>query len=167
VLRALAAVLALAAAGGWAACVLPARQARDRARADFARARLERERLRLEVAGLERGMGGERGTRGEGPPRDAAEAARSLRRSFLRATAGLPLGEVSLSASRAGGSGRGATRGTLTAEGRLADLLRLSERLLEPTQGVRIRLVTLGIAPGGDHATKRIEIECSGEGAGS
>lgn len=161
-LRSLAALLALAAAATWVACVLPARQARDRARADFARARQERERLRLEIAALERGTGRER------QPADAAEAARSLRRSFLRATAGLPLSGVSLSASRAGGASRGAvTRGTLTAEGRLPDLLRVSARLLEPALGVRIRRVTLFVAPGGDAATKRIEIECSGEGAGS
>lgn len=152
-------VLLLAAATGWVGLVVPARRARDRARSDFARARQERERLRAEVALVQR-----RG-QAEPAPKDAAEAARALRRSYLRATEGLPVRGVQIAVAGAGG-GSGA-QGSLVADGRLADLLRLAERLVDPAASVRVERVSLTELRGAAGRPAHIEIQGRGAGGGS
>jgi hypothetical protein len=156
-LRALAVVLLLAAVAGWAGVVAPAHRERDLSRSGFAAARQERERLRSEVARLEHHPGAAHA----GPPQDAAEASQRLRRSLLEATEGLRVGGVQLTAS--GGEKRGGTRGSLVAEGRLADLLRLADRLLE---AMRVEQVELS-EHDEDGRPARIQIQGRGAGEGA
>ena len=138
-----AALLVVAALGLHFGATLPARRQRDAARDGFARAREERERLRVQAVRLER-----RASAGRAPAGEAA-AARALRFSLLHATEGLPLGGVRIGAE----SGRGsavAARGTLVAEGRQADVLRAAGRLADPSSGVRLGRVSLVEARGGE-----------------
>ena len=143
-----AAVLLAVALGLHLGVALPARRQRDEARDGFARGREERERLRAQATRVER-----RAAAGRAPAGDAA-AARALRLSLLRATEGLALGAVRISAEA--GRGGVAARGRLVAEGRQADLLRAAGRLAEPSSGVLLERVGLAEAPGGD---VRLEVE--------
>ncbi len=158
--RAAVLVLLLAAIGGWAGFVAPARRERDRARAEYARSRQERERLRHEVSGEERG-------RRAVAPGDAAAAGRALRSALLRATEGLDLEAVEIAA--AGERGGASARGTLSVRGEIATLLRLTERLVEPAGGVRVERVTLGPAAGGPafDGTTRLVLEGTSVESGS
>ena len=148
--RGVALALLLAAAAGWLGLVAPARRERDRARAEYARARQERERLRGEFSG--------RGRRalGDVAPSDAAAAGRALRLALLRATEGLPVEAVEIAAS--GERGGGTARGRLSAEGEMAALLRVAERLVDPAAGVRVEHVVL--APAGVRPTLRPTVRC-------
>ncbi len=134
--RGVALVLLLAAAAGWLGLVTPARRERDRARAEYAEARQERERLRSSLSGRGRSAGA------TATPSDAAAASRGLRLTLLRATQGLPVEAVEISVS--GGT---AARGQLSAQGAMAALLRVAERLVDPAAGVRVERVVL--APAG------------------
>ncbi len=134
--RLAAALLLLVAVGLHLGVTLPARRQRDEARDEFARGREDRERLRAQVARLD-----QRGPVGQAPAGDAA-AARALRLSLLRATAGLDLQAVRIEVTP-GRRGPAAARGRLVAEGRQADLLRAAGRLAEPSSGVQIERVAL------------------------
>jgi hypothetical protein len=146
--RVAAAVLLATALGVHLGVALPARRQRDEARDAFARGREERERLRAQAARLER-----RAAAGRAPAGDAA-AARALRLSLLRATEGLPLGGVRISAEAV--RGPVAARGRLAAEGRQADVLRAAGRLADPSSGVLLGRVGLVETPGGE---VRLEVE--------
>ena len=141
-------VLLAASAGGWLTVVAPLRSERDRVRAEYARVRQERERLRALLGEAERRAQVAR------TPADAAAAGRVLRRAFLRATDGLHLEAVQIAVS---GDRRLGTRGRLSAEGGLAELLRLTDRLADPGSGVRIERV--GLARTSRDSARRIEVE--------
>ena len=147
--RLAAALLLLTALGLHLGVAVPARRERDEAWREFARARQERERLRVQTARLER-----RAAAGRAPAGDAA-AARALRLSLLRAIEGLPLRAVQIGAE-AGHRGAVAARGRLAAEGRQADLLRATGRLAEGASGVLLERVVLVQVPGG---AVRLEVE--------
>lgn len=147
--RVVAALLLLAALGLHLGVASPARRQRDAARAEFARLRKERERVRVEVARLHRQAASARAPRGD------AEAARALRRSLLEAVDSLPLRAVRISAE-AGRPGVVAARGSVTAEGGQADLLRAAGKLAEPSSGVVLASVRLAYATGDD---LRLEVE--------
>jgi hypothetical protein len=131
---------------------------RDLAREEFGRARTEKERLRSELARLER-----RSLPADtvAPAGDAA-AVRALRQSLLRSTRGLPLGDVAL-AVQAERRGALAARGRLGAAGTQADLLRAAQRLAEPGSGVRLERIELAGGVGGH----RLEAEAVSLKAGS
>jgi hypothetical protein len=97
---------------------LPARRVRDESRAAFAQRREERERLRVDVARLERRASEVR----VGTPDDAAAAARALRLSLLAATHGLGISDVQI-ASHPERRGTTAARGRLVGTGRQPDVL--------------------------------------------
>lgn len=152
--RATGALLLLAAAGLWLAVGVPARRARDLARAEYARAREERERVRAQAAALER-----RGTAGRTPEAGAA-AARAMRASLLRATQGLRVGAVRIAVSA--GQGRVAARGRLGAQGRMADVLSLVERLVGPASGVLVERVELGSSRAEEGSVLRLDLDAIG-----
>ncbi len=152
--RATGALLLLAAAGLWFAVGVPARRARDLARAEYARAREERERVRAQAVALER-----RGTAGRTPEAGAA-AARALRASLLRATQGLRVGAVRIAVSA--GQGRLAARGRLGAQGRMADVLSLVERLVGPASGVLVERVELGSSRAEEGSVLRLDLDAIG-----
>jgi hypothetical protein len=127
----------------------PTRRGRDEARDRFAAARAERERLRTDVARLER-----RASRPLAPEGDAA-AARALRLSLLRATEHLPLQAVQISAEPQR-RGTVAAHGRLAAEGTQADLLRAADRLADPASGLVLQRVQL---LGGPSREPRLEVE--------
>jgi hypothetical protein len=152
--RARAAGLLLLLAGAvYVGIAVPARQDRDEVRRGCDRAREERERLRDRVADLER-QGDASGRAG---PSSSAAAVRALRRSLLRATAGLPVEAVQISVA-AGERGAFGTRGRLAAEGRLGDVLRLTTRLTSPSSGLLVERVGLAEAQG------RVRVEVEGLG---
>jgi len=122
-----------------AGVTLPARRARDSARETYARQREERERLRIEVARLERRSSAAAGAKA---PADDAAAARALRQSLLSATRGLAVGDVQI-AAQPERRGAVAARGRLNAAGSQADLLRAAGRLAEPASGVRLERLQL------------------------
>ena len=126
------------------AVAAPARRQRDEARDEFGRLRGERERLRVQAAQLER-----RAAAVARAPLGGAAAARALRASLLRATAGLPLGAVRIGA-QAGQRGTVAARGRLAAEGRQTDLLRAAGRLAEASSGVVLEKVVIFEVRGGE-----------------
>jgi hypothetical protein len=136
--------LLLAAAVVHVGLARPARVARDEARAAFARQREERERLRAEVARLERRAFVAR----PGAPDDEAAAARALRLSLLAATRGLAIGDVRI-ASHPERRGTTAARGRLGGTGRQADLLSLAGRLADPGSGVLLERLDLALRPEG------------------
>jgi hypothetical protein len=156
--RGLAVALLLAAAG-WLGLVAPARRERDQARAEYARARQDRERLRTDLAALKR-----RARVGVAPS-DEAAAGRALRLALLRATEGLPVEAVQIAAK--GEHGGVAARGRLSAEGEMAALLRVAERLVDPAAGVRIEHVVLAPARGASDDTMRLQLDGTIVGAGS
>jgi len=135
--------LLLAAALVYVGLTLPARGARDEARTAFARQREERERLRAEVARLERRASAAR----PGAP-DGAAAARALRLSLLAATRGLLIGDVQI-ASHPERRGTTAARGRLGGTGRQADLLSVAGRLADPGSGVLLERLELALRPEG------------------
>jgi hypothetical protein len=143
-----AGLLLLLAGAAHLAVVAPARRDRDEARTEYARAREERQRLRERVADLER----HRVAAGQAPAADAAAAVRALRLSFLRATEGLPVESVQISAVP-GERGAVAARGRLAAEGRLDDVLRVTTRLV--SSGLLFERVGLAEA----HGRVRLEVE--------
>lgn len=147
--RLAAALLLVAALGLHLGVTVPARRQRDEARQEYARAREERERLRVQATRIER-----REAAGRAPAGDAA-AARALRLSLLQASEGLPLRAVRIG-TEAGHRGAVAARGRFAAEGRQADLLRAAGRLAEPTSGVLLERVVLLQAHGGE---LRLEVE--------
>jgi len=153
-----AGLLLLLAVGAYVGIAVPARQTRDEVRRDCDRAREERERLRERVAELER----QGAVSGRASLSDAAAAVRALRRSLLRATAGLPVEAVQISAA-AGERGAVGARGRLAAEGRLGDVLRLTTRLTSPSSGLLVERVGLAEA----HGRVRLEVEGLGVGEGS
>ncbi len=150
--RALPLALLALSALGWLGLVAPAQRERDQARADYAQARQERERLRGELA------------RAPGRTRpslvaDEAAAGRALRLTLLRATEGLPVAVAQLSAT--GERGGVQARGHLSVEGELADLLQVAERLVDPAAGLRVERVVLSPAGGVDEGGARLEIDGS------
>jgi hypothetical protein len=144
-------VLLVAALGIHVGLTLPARRSRDAARELYARQREERERLRAEVARLERRSSAAAGAQA---PAGEAAAARALRLSLLSATRGIAVGNVEIAAQ---GERRGAVaaRGRLSAAGSQADLLRAAGRLAEPDAGLRLDRMQLSAGTG----TPRLEAE--------
>jgi len=118
---------------------LPARRSRDAAREQYARQREERERLRAEVARLERRSSAAAGAQ---VPAGEASAARALRLSLLSATRGIAVGDVVIAAEPER-RGAVAARGRLSAAGSQAELLRAAGRLAEPGSGLRLDRVLL------------------------
>jgi hypothetical protein len=153
--RTAAAGLLLLAGTAYLTLVVPARRETDEARAECARAREQRQRLRERVADLERRAV----AAGRAPAGDAAAAARALRGSFLRATTGLPVEAVQI-AVNPGERGALAARGRLVAEGRLADLLRLATRLTAPSSGLLVERVGLA------ETRTKVRLEVEGFSAG-
>jgi hypothetical protein len=152
--RATTAILLLAGAGLLQLGIAgPAGRDRDQARADYARAREERQALRARVAEAERRAAALATT-----PAGDASAARAMRASLLRATAGLSLSEVRIAAS-ADGKGPAAARGSLSAAGSLAAILRLSGRLARSSSGLLLERVRLSRVRG---VTGRVRIEVDG-----
>jgi len=151
-------VLLLAAVLVYVGVTRPARSARDAAREAYAGQREERERLRAELARLER-----RSLAGPAvaPAGDAA-AARALRQSLLSATRGLGLADVQI-AAQPEKRGAIAARGRLTATGSQAELLRAAGRLADPASGVRLDRVQLVAGPAG----RQLEAETVSLRAGS
>jgi hypothetical protein len=131
-------VLLAAAAGVWLGFAEPARRERDLARAEYARGREERERLRAQALTLERQGAADR------TPQAGAAAARALRAALLAATRGLPVEGVQIAASPS--EGRVAARGRLSAEGSMATVVRLAERLAAVESGVLVDRVELAVA---------------------
>jgi hypothetical protein len=127
-----------------AGVTLPARRARDEARAAYAAKREERERLRAELGRLERRSS----ARGSAASEDAAAAARALRQRLLAATAGIALADVQI-ATRPERQGGVAARGRLAGLGRQADVLRVADRLANPGSGVVLERLDLAQRPGG------------------
>ena len=123
---------------------LPARRERDEARAGFAQKREERERLRVDVARLERRASERRA----GAPDGAAAAARALRLSLLAATRGLGISDVQI-ASHPERRGSTAARGRLVGTGRQPDVLRTADRLAHPDSGVLLERLDLALRPEG------------------
>ena len=136
--------LLLAAALVHVGLTLPARGARDEARMAFAHQREERERLRAEVARLERRASAAR----PGAPDGDAAAARAMRLSLLAATRGLAIGDVQI-ASHPERRGTTAARGRLGGTGRQADLLNMAGRLADPSSGVLLERLELALRPEG------------------
>jgi hypothetical protein len=122
----------LAAVAVHVALTLPARQDRDAARDAYARQRAERERLRAELARLDR-----RSSPAPAAPEGEAAAGRGLRLSLLAATRGVELGDVQIAATPER-RGAIAARGRLSASGSQAELLRAAGRLAEEASGVRL-----------------------------
>jgi hypothetical protein len=145
VTRRLAVVLLLACSAWlWFGLAAPARRERDAARDEFARLRVERERVRAEVEAASRRAVVTLA------PEDGAAAARSLRRALLQAAEAAPVRDVEIAASPAR-RGRFAATGRLSAEGSLEELLAVADRLTDPASGVMLRRVVLTeIAAGGD-----------------
>jgi hypothetical protein len=142
--RGVVAVLLWLVAGGLQFGVAaPARRQRDEARDAAGLQREERQRIRAEMARVER-----QGAAEVRAPSGEAAAARALRLSLLRATEGLGLGGVQI-AVEAGPRGAVAASGRLTARGRQADLLRAAGRLCEPSSGVLLERVRLAGERGG------------------
>jgi len=136
----------------------PARGARDTAREAYAEQREERERLRAELARLER-----RSLASPAPaPAGDAAAARALRQSLLSATRGLGLADVQI-ASQPERRGAIAARGRLNAAGSQAELLRAAGRLADPASGVRLVRVQLLAGSG----SRQLEAETVSLRAGS
>jgi N-acetylmuramoyl-L-alanine amidase len=136
---------------------MPARRSRDEARAAFARARQQREQLRQEVLRLE--------TRSAGAalqdPADAAAAARTLRRTLLQSTRGLPVKGIQIAVTPGQGGkagGKGAANGRLVAAGTLPDVLRVSERLVQPAASFLLERVRLTDVRN-QEAEVRLEVE--------
>ena len=139
----------LAAVAVHVALTLPARQERDAAREAYARQRAERERLRAELARLDR-----RPAAAQAAPEADAAAGRALRLSLLAATRGVALGDLQIAAvpERRGAI---AARGRLSASGSQAELLRAAGRLAEEASGVRLERLSLT----GGAARHRLEAE--------
>ena len=137
---------------------VPARRARDEAREAFARKREERERLRADVARLERRAFAGR----PGAPEGDAAAARALRLSLLGATRGFSIGDVEI-VTQPERRGSVAARGRLVGVGTQADVLRVAGRLAEPASGVILARLDLAVRPGGI----RLEAETISVRAGS
>ncbi len=147
----LAAVVVLLAAGGlWLLVTAPANRAREAAGDQLALARTQRERLRVALSAAER-----RGAIARTPEAGAA-AARAVRASLLRATEGLAVDDVQISPSageRTGASGR------ISAEGRMAEVVQLADRLVRDDSGVVVQRVSLTSARA-DSPAVRLEVDC-------
>ena len=151
-------VLLLAAGVVHLGLTLPARRARDAAREAFAHQREERERLRGELARLER-----RASRAAAAvPGDSAAAARALRLALLAATRGLELDDVRI-AAQPERRGSAAARGRLGGTGGQAGVLRAAGRLAEPGSGVLLERLDLSLRAEG----VRLEAEATVAGPGS
>ncbi len=149
------AVLLLAAAGVWLAVTVPAQGERDAARTEYGRAREQKEKLRVELASAER-----RAVAGMSPQAGAA-ASRGMRASLLRAIEGLRVEGVQIAPAerRSGGAGR------LSAEGRMAEVALLADRLVSPGSGVLVRSVHF-VSASGSSPTVRLDVDCSSGSVG-
>ena len=139
--RTLALVLLLLSALVFVFVALPARREQNAALADYARARAERQSLRVRLAQFDRRMSEDQGATAV----DGSAAVRALRKAALEATEGLRLSGITVSAS-ANATGTVAARGRLVAEGRFVDALRLARRLAAPSSGLLLEQITLGQA---------------------
>jgi hypothetical protein len=144
-------VLLAAALVAHVGLTLPARRSRDAARELYGRQREERERLRAEVARLERRSSAVAGAHA---PAGEAAAARALRLSLLSATRGIAVDAVEI-AAQPERRGLVAARGRLSAAGSQVDLLRAAGRLAEPGAGLRLDRMQLSAGTG----TPRLEAE--------
>jgi hypothetical protein len=151
VIRGLASALPLVAAAGlWLGVAVPARQQRDLARSEYARARELRERLHAQTLALRHEDEAGR------TPQAGAAAGQALRSSLLRAIRGLTVGEVQIAAGASGGPV--AARGHLSAVGRMQDLLVATQRLAAPDSGVLVERVAL-TGRRGPQRSVRLDVE--------
>ena len=150
--RVAALALLLGAGGLCLAVTLPALHERDAAYAEFGRAREQREQLRLQLAASE-----SRRAAGRSPQAGAA-AVRAVRASLLRASSGLGVADVQIAASGAGGR-RGAS-GQLSAEGRMAEVVTLADRLTRHDSGVRVERVRFA-AGSADSPRMHVDVDCA------
>jgi hypothetical protein len=141
--RRLALLLLVLAAAVYAAFVLPAERVRGAAQTEHARARTDRERLKVRLASLDRRTSEDQGATAA----DGAAAVRALRRASLRAMDGLPVSAVEVS-TRVEARGTVAARGKIVAQGTFVDALRLTRRLAGPSSGLLLQSVELGEARG-------------------
>jgi len=149
--RLAAAVLAALAAWLWLGFAAPARRESDAARAEFARLRAERERVRSRVVEI-----GRRATVGRTPESGAA-AARAMRRALLQATEVGGVENVRIAATPAN-RGRVAATGRLSVDGPLEAVLAVADRLADPGSGVLVRRTTLAEAGPGS-AGVRLDVD--------
>lgn len=139
-LRAAALVVLAVALGVWAAAVRPASRQLALAQQEFARARGEREGLRLQTALLERKVAAHARLVGASAAR-SGDPAKALRRFVVDSVSKAPLSDVRLEASP--GRGPTAARVRLTALGTFREILRLLERLGGPESGLALERVQL------------------------
>jgi hypothetical protein len=144
-------VLLAAAASTWLFAGRPALAQRDRARAEYARAREERLSQRARVHSLER--------RAEAPRTIGPEGAREMRLALLGATRDLGVRSVGIEAA---GTARETIRGRLSAVGRMTEVLAVAERLARPD--ACLTLQRLDLTPTGPEreADIRLNVEVSG-----
>jgi len=155
--RVLAAALLLGAAGLWLAVTLPALRERDSAYVEFAQVRQQREQLRSQLAASEARSAALRS------PEAGAAAVRAVRASLLRASSGLGVADVQIATS--GSGGRPGASGQLSAEGRMAEVVTLADRLARRDSGVRVEHVHFA-ASGGGSSRMRVDLDCATGSAG-
>jgi len=148
--RALAVILFSLAVGLFLFVARPAQREADAARRDFASARVERERLRVRLAHLDRRTSEDEGAMAS----DGAAAVRALRLAALEALEGLSVSGVELSTSPTE-QGAIAARGRLAVRAEFAEVLRLARRLASPSSGLLLSRITLRRA--GDAVTLEAE----------
>jgi hypothetical protein len=115
----------------------PAQRERDDALSEYASARVERERLRVRLADLDRRTSEDEGATAA----DGAAAVQALRQAALEALEGLRVSGVEISTSPAA-QGALAARGRLVARADFAEALRLARRLASPSSGLLLSGVT-------------------------
>jgi hypothetical protein len=136
--RAVTLALLALAAGLYFFVARPAQRQAEDARQAFAGARVERERLRVRLAHLDRRMSEDGGAMAA----DGATAVRALRRASLEALEGLSISGIEISTSPAT-QGTIAARGHLTARAGFVEALRLARRLASPSSGLLLSRITL------------------------
>jgi hypothetical protein len=136
--RVLALMLFVTAAALFLLVARPAQRQGDEARRGYASARLERERLRVRLAHLDRRTSEEGGATAA----DGAAAVQALRQAALDALEGLSVSGVQISTVPAE-QGAIAARGRLVAEAEFVEALRLARRLASPSSGLLLSRVGL------------------------
>lgn len=139
-------VLLLGASLGYVGLVRPARHELAVVQDDFARSREERDRLRARLADLERRVQVRARITAAGPEPGRGDSAGRLRNAVLRVVDSSRVSRVSLSVSA--GRVPVAAKVHLTAEGRFADLVPLTGRLVSGPPGLILERLRLTPAAG-------------------